>query len=62
LGKFEKVQFWFKKWVDEYKTEMKQHLKALPKTFAKIGDYPELPALVPLAFQNISANGKEFFP
>jgi len=58
LGKYEKVQFWFQKWVDDYKVHMKQHLKALPKTFAKIGDYPDLPALVPLAFQNISATDK----
>jgi hypothetical protein len=62
LGKFEKVQFWFQKWVDEYKVQMKQHLKALPKTFAKIGDYPDLPALVPLAFLNIGATGISIFP
>jgi len=54
LGKLEKVQYWFNKWVDDYKVHMKSHLQAVPKLLNKILDYPELPTLVTLAFKNIT--------
>jgi hypothetical protein len=54
LGKPEKILEWFKKWTTEYKAIMKDHLQAVNKLLDKILDYPEVPALVTLAFQNIT--------
>jgi COP9 signalosome complex subunit 2 len=54
LGKLDKITTWFTKWVDEYKVQMKGHLQAVPKLLKKMEDLPELPALVTLAFKNIT--------
>jgi len=54
LGKPEKILEWFKKWTTEYKAIMKDHLQAVNKLLDKILEYPEVPALVTLAFQNIT--------
>lgn len=54
LGKPEKILEWFKKWVEEYKPILRDHVQAVNKLLDKMLEYPEVPALVTLAFQNIT--------
>jgi len=54
LGKQEQITVWFKKWVVDYKVHMKDHLQSVNKLLDKILEYPDLPALVTIAFQNIT--------
>jgi len=54
LGKTDKIIEWFKRWVNDYKTHMKEHLQSVNKLLDKIIEYPELPTLITLAFQNVT--------